>query len=335
MQAHNITSTGGGGLWGTAGTWVGGSVPGSSDTAVINGPVSVDATRSVNTLIVNASKTLNMTTHAVYVSNHLVNSGTISGSNGVIVFTGTNRTVIMGRGIWSGGQQLDFWGVGQVIDSTIYWKDYGTIEILTTFAPASVINKGRINLAGATACFLLNSGVTYSCSWTNAKNSSLDLIYTGTYTSLGHSFDTLHASAPGDSVEFVARGASTNYTIKNPTGSQFCNLFLFSGATATVTIPNDLSVHLFDQPNGSNVVNLNGHNITASGNWADYGTITNNTGTVTFDAIGSQCVLRTSGTESFKNITITRSSKLGSNCTVAVSGTITVQPGGQADCTCP
>lgn len=333
LLAHNITSTGAGGLWGTAGTWVGGLVPGSSDTAVINGPVTVDATRTVNTFIVNASKTINMNNHSVFVSNHLINNGTVGGSIGTIVFTGNNRTVIMGRGIWTGAQQLNFWGVGQVIDSTVYWKEYGNIDIVTYFAAASVINKGRINLVGATAYYLQNVPASYPCSWTNAKNSNLGLIYNGTTTSLGHSFDTLYASAPGDTVQFWGR--SVAYTIKNPVGNQFCNLLLGSGAAASVVLPNNLNVNLFEVENSTSTANINGKNVTASGNWADYGTTTNNTGTVTFDAIGSQCVLRTSGTESFKNITITRSSKLGSNCTVAVSGTITVQPGGQADCTCP
>jgi hypothetical protein len=336
--AHNYTSVLGGGHWTVAATWTGGpagTVPGANDTANIASAVLLDANHAVRRVVINVGQTLTIQ-WALYVYGTMVINGTFAiGSAGCnVVFYGSNMTVVTGKGpinVGAWGTDFEFGGVNAVIDSTIEWINYGTIYLLTNTAPVSVINKGHIILGSGN--YLLNYSASHSCTWTNAKNSYLYLTYNGSYTDLGNSFDTLYASAPGDTVFFW--GANVSCTIKKPVGNKFYDLYLgSSGSSGIVNIPSNLMVNLLDVYS-SGKVNLNGYNVSISSNWADYGTITNNTGTVTFDAKGSQCVLRTSGTEAFKNMTITRTSKLGSNCTVSASGTVYLQPGGSMDCTCP
>jgi hypothetical protein len=332
--AHYYTSVFGGGSWGTAATWAGGPVgttPGSTDTAIIASHVTENALYSVLRVVINSGETLTLN-QSINVYGEIVNNGTLYTPSGYnINLRNSNATVMAGHGIYNMGAGGDilFYSVGQIIDSTVYWPSYGNILLYTAFNKVSVINKGKMYFNG---CWLENIPASYPSSWTNANNSVLYLTKSSSVTSLGNSFDTLHASAPGDTVWFY--GINISYTIKQPVNSQYCNLILYSWGTGIDNIPSNLSLNLLYVYSGAKV-NLNGYNMNLTGNWADYGTISNNTGMTTFDAKGSQCILRTSGTESFKNMTITRTSKLGSNCTVSASGTVFLQPGGSMDCTCP
>jgi hypothetical protein len=324
-KAHNITSTGTGGSWGSIGTWVGGIVPGSSDTANIAGHVTVSSIAGINRVVVNSAQTLTISSGTpLYVYGEIINNGTVAGGYGTLEFWGSNMTVMAGKGTWTGAAfNLRFFGVQQVIDSTVRWINAGPIVLNSTYLNPSVINKGRINQYPGG--YLIHNVGGHPCSFTNAKNAYV-LFDNAGGTSLGNSYDTLHASATGDTCQFVG----TSYTIIQPYGKQYYNL-IFSG---TLLIPCNLSLHSLMVQSGV-TLNLQGYNLNLSGNWTDDGTITNNTGTITFDGIGSQCILRPSGTESFKNITIDRGSKLGKNCTVSISGTLTAQPGTFMDCTCP
>ncbi len=204
-----------------------------------------------------------------------VNNGalTATGTNSILLL-GSNKTVIAGAMetyTWAGA--LEFEGVGMVIDSTVNYSS-GTVDMVTTSSKVSVINKGRITIGSGT--YLLNVSGAHSTSWTNAKNSFLYLSYNGTNYPLANSFDTLHASATGDTVEYFA--VSTAFSIKQPYNNQFYNLLLNKSGTGTITIPSNFTVNLLDVVSATSV-NLNGHNVNISGNWADNGTITNNTGT--------------------------------------------------------
>ena len=91
-----ITSVAGGGAWSATGTWVGGVVPGTGDTAVIattgTNKVTITAAESVGSVTINSSAILMggpNDTYTLTVSGTLLNNGTLSadttsGDNGTL-----------------------------------------------------------------------------------------------------------------------------------------------------------------------------------------------------------------------------------------------------------
>jgi hypothetical protein len=118
-EAATIVSKATGGNWNNAGTWVSGAVPGVNDNVFIDGPVSVTANTTCNTLQVNSGKkltinsgiTLSVTLGTVqnwsynYVANNL---GTITlapgGSNSLNLSLGVNQSwpVLSNSGSFAG-----------------------------------------------------------------------------------------------------------------------------------------------------------------------------------------------------------------------------------------
>ncbi|MCB9241203.1 MAG: hypothetical protein H6608_08725 [Flavobacteriales bacterium] len=77
------SSTSSGGDWSVGTTWSGGSVPGSTDDVIINGPVYLDGTIYINNVTINSGGSLqneDYYTRYFYVSGNVTNNGTILNS---------------------------------------------------------------------------------------------------------------------------------------------------------------------------------------------------------------------------------------------------------------
>ncbi|HXB13121.1 MAG TPA: hypothetical protein VNZ45_14130, partial [Bacteroidia bacterium] len=314
-----ITSTTGGGDWATAGTWVGGVIPDTINNVVINGPVTISASDPAelcSSLTINSGKTFTVN-HSLQVWGSLINNGTLAG-NTAILYRGTNITIISGTGSFTstGALNLVMQLGSDTIASNVSYTSTANIAFVSGTVNANMIlvNMGSVVLTGSAT--VGNTG-TFACKWINGPNSTLEV----SANLLANSYDTLVASASGNLIEYAG---SSSYSIKKPLNSQYYDVTIVGSA---VVLGGDYNYHTLTANSGASF-NMGGHNASLTGNWVNHGTISNNTGTVTFDAVGSQCVLRTSGTEAFKNITITRTSKLGTNCTVSASGTVYMQPGG-------
>ncbi len=100
LIAATITSSTTGGDWGSASTWLGGSVPGSGDDVIIDGTVTLDAnTALLASVTINAGKTLrnNGAEHVISLAGGWTNNGTFSpGAFITVVFCGSGSMTLTG-----------------------------------------------------------------------------------------------------------------------------------------------------------------------------------------------------------------------------------------------
>ena len=102
--AWNTTMAPTGGDWNVGSNWVGGTMPGSSDTAVINlssGTVTVDANDSVLSLMTNSTTTLNVTDSSLTLG---AATSTIGGS---VTVSATGTLALNGATLVGGGTVTD------------------------------------------------------------------------------------------------------------------------------------------------------------------------------------------------------------------------------------
>ena len=248
---YAITSTATGGYWTTWNSWTSGLIPYVYDTAII-------ATTSCNNVVVNTSTVakvtvnsggkLSVVTGTLTVNGLLTNNGIVNGNGCSIIFHGTG-TVLTGAGTWAaacsfGGYQgnLVFNNNPQTIDASVNFtpQSNGTIVLNNTSGAVKVINNGTILLADATYGHIIDqSGGTHSTTWVNGANSYLQV----SGNSFTNSFDTLYASATGNTILYAGTSA---YTIKKPVSSTYYNLSVNTTNTisigANITVSNNLSV---------------------------------------------------------------------------------------------
>jgi trimeric autotransporter adhesin len=96
LNASTVTSTTSGGNWSSGSSWVGGTIPKSTDEAVINGSVTVDGSFSCIKLTINAGKTLTFASggHTLTITNNwqtaFTNNGTFNAGDGTMKFVSSN-----------------------------------------------------------------------------------------------------------------------------------------------------------------------------------------------------------------------------------------------------
>lgn len=303
------------GSWGTNATWDCNCVPAGTDDIVIaaNTTVTLDATRTANSLTVNASGifTYSNGNKNLTVAANLTVNGSITGSNvNHIVYLTGNGTNIDGSGTISNKGGIEVNTGNKTILSTANLVIDAPLNIN---GAVTVTNNGIVTISGGNNI----TGSVVGSTWTNASNSTLStdgvILTTGTF----------NASATGNTVKYYLAGAqnvaipsSNNYYHLNIEGSGTKTLLGATNVLGTLTISSatlDVSASNFA--------------MTFGGNFTNTGTFNERTGTVTFNGTSDQTITSTLG-ETFYNLTSNKSSGkiiLASN--VVVSNIFTMTAG--------
>jgi hypothetical protein len=181
-------------------------------------------------------------------------------------------------------------------------------------------SSGQIVALGANQTITNNLTITSGSLDVTTSNYSLTI--GGAFAMNGGTF------VPRTGTVYMTGGAST---LGGTASLTLNNLVISSGATTlagNITLNGNLTISSGASLDANSIGN---YSITIAGNWTDNGTFYARNGTVNFDATGKQCV--TTG-ETFKNMTISGVSILGTSSTISITGTITIIPGGQMACNC-
>ena len=248
---------------------------GSNPTYTLLGNLTLNGTLSVSTN--NSTATLNGYTIDV--------GGGLTSPANVGKITGATAIVLDGTGTWSQANGTDGF------DNAITINTAGTITISGTVyhnTGTLTVADGTLNLNGnnftPTGTFVIGSGGT------------LELWGSETITA-----PTLNA---GSTVLFTGSGGSaTSYTLTNYFGGNYQNLVIDStnGATDTFKLGGTLTVAgNLTNTAGTLDVTASNYGITVGGNWANSGTFSPRSGTVTLDGASPTI----SGTDNFYNLTV-------------------------------
>jgi hypothetical protein len=283
-------------------------------------------------------------------STQLTVAGSLSMSSGSISLTAGNL-VINGSASISGGacaitnsENSLLYGPGASFTMT-----GGTLDIAGCFRAASVNNAITFNMSAGT--------ITAPTSASSATTGTFDIPNTGSSFTMSGGTIILKKPSTGVTVDYRNYAVTTNITGGTvqfgDASTAASSTFLVGGSSTTGVTPN--TVHSFPNLtiNATNAPSLtltgagtgisitgtltnNGGTLTGSskaisltGNWSNSGTFTPGTQTVTFNGTGAQSITKTGG-ETFSSVTINKASgtaTLGSNVTVASSGTFDVTAG--------
>jgi len=283
----------------------------SSGSSLTKTPSGTPLTIAGN-LTINSPTTLSETTNTINLTGSSTIGGTLSFSSGAFsiggnltnngTFTyGTSTTTLTG----TSGQTIG----GST--ATTFYKLIGNStgsETVTLGYPVSVLNNltissGTFTLAQAAHRLTIGGNFTNTGGIFAANNGAV--LLNGSSPTLGGSatisMDTLIIGTSGTGVTLGGNIITSSNFIINP------------GATFSAS----------------------SYTLTTAGNFTDNGTFNCNTSTVYFDNMGPQCIISSHTSETFKNLTVSMFSKLGTTCpTVDITGTVTVLAGGQMNCYC-
>jgi hypothetical protein len=265
-------------------------------------------------LTINSNSTLSGSTGTINLTGNLTNAGALSFSSGALNIGGN----LTNNGTFTyGTSNTTFNGsLGQAISGSTY----------PTFYNMTVSEgNGKIVSLGGNQTVINNLSLTSGS--LDVTSSNYNLSMGGNFSNNGGIFVPHHNT--------VTLNGSSSQTLGGSSITTFYNLTLHDGHT--VTLGNNETVTGSDSIYSSTTldVSTSNYNMIVGGNWVDNGTFIARSGLVTFNANGSQCVIRSSGTENFKNMTVASTSRLGSTSAINVNGLVTIQPGGRMDCSCP
>jgi len=277
------------GNWSDGGTWVGGTVPLSTD----NGVVATGHTVTITTDIT--------------VDNLTVNSGAILTDGGsAFKITCTGNLEVNGTITIDGDFLLS--GAGATLDGTGSIASTTQVELLGN---KTVLANADITFSGASAfvnnCPTLNNDgkITICCPITGGANWIQGVNSTFTYNNSATMVGSLYASAAGNTVAYDVTGLQN---IVDPADNSYCNL-LISGNNI-ITLQNNVEVNGNLTISGAAQLDPNGMSLTLGGNWINISSHANpfleGIATVTFNGSSSQ-TLTAAGGETFYNLTINKS----------------------------
>ncbi len=302
-----LTSTGAGGLWGSAASWSPAQVPTSNDSAVVavGSPININAGGVCQSLTILAGATCTKNS-LLTVYRHLRVDGIFSG-NGNTTFNGGG-----GGGRISGTSTISIDG---------YFSFYG---------PVSIQAGTTINKPGS---FLINSGGALTNLGSTTLIASTLYLYTGgTYTNgVGGSLNV--------SLNFQMLGGSFD-------ASAVTNTITFSSSTSTIPVPTTAYHHLIItgaatktllgniQVNGNFTINPSanyaggGFVMSLSGNWTNNVGAANTTNAdVTFNGTSTQNILKGAAQENFRHVVVASTSTVLLVSSIQVLGNLTLTSG--------
>ncbi len=331
INAQTISSTTTGGNWNSTSTWVGGVIPTSTKSVIIDGPVSVNAAASMINLTINSGKVLTMSgTNTLSASGDLVVNGTINvgAATGAIAISGNSTiagTLALGASSYtcSGTSTINSGGTisdGNNSGTNIY------IGLLTvnsggTFSSAAnspiefrggIVNSGTFTQVGTGAVTLTNAN---SLTANNSISFGGAVTVNGATSIAGTSTITFASLILPSSISV---GAST--TTFNITGTSSISGSLNLGAgnftntgtttvtgTGSITDANDAGANVF-----VGLVNVNaGGSFTCAGNSTlEFRAGLTNAGTLNQAGIG--------------NVTFTNTSTITANAAISFAGSVIV-----------
>lgn len=300
------------GNWGTGGTWLNGSSPGTSDRAIIAKGHTVTANNDqIADLTIDAGAVLDTDNNKdITVTSSLTVNGTLlldKGGDDLTLSTGP--VTLAGSGIIDGALA----GEGINVDAATTLATGSDLTVLNNVAIANGITltiTGSLIVSGGDI-----TGGNASSQVTMGTNGSLEI--DGALLTTG----ILDASTnSGNTVEYNGSAAQT---IKSPSSNTYNHLTISGASTKTfpanaLTLEGDLTVN-------AGTLDVNSQNITIEGNWSNSSTISN-LGTVTFSNTSNQTI--TTNATSFVNLTINKSSgSLTLYEDLIVTGTLTMTQG--------
>jgi hypothetical protein len=307
VHATNYISVVSGGSWSSSSTWSPSGIPGSGDNVTINTNVTIGAYEQATNVTINSGYTLTLNNSLQY-SGTLTNNGSIAGSGSMgpignsIILSGTGR-----YNSWSGIFYLQ--GTRMSSNATIIDGIKITFDTYDTHANMVFTNNGFLTL---TSSGLVTNNNTYTYTFINGTGAT---VITPALLK-EYSNDTLYFTATNNTVAYGG-----GYMIDKPKSSEFYNLRVNSiQFSYTTTVLNNLQVE------SGGTLNMNGHNVIIGGNLYDSGSITNNTGTFTFNGTANQ-IIGGNTSITFKNLTINCSDTVFTTLAETVSNTLTISNG--------
>jgi len=309
-KATNYTSVANGN-WNSSSTWSPSGIPGSGDNVTINTNVTVGAAVLATNVTINSGFTLTLNGDLGY-SGTLTNNGAIAGASGIGPMG--NGTILSGNGRYS-SYSGTFYLQGTNMSSNATIIDAVKIVFDTHDTPADMVftNNGFLTLTSSSLSINNN---TYTYTFINGAGATvITPALLKEYTN-----DTLYFTATNNTVAYGG-----GQMIDNPKSSEFYNIRVSSIQFAyTITILNNLQIE------SGGALNMNGHNVNIGGSLYDSGSITNNTGTFTFNGTGNQTIGGNTSV-TFKNLTINSSDTVFTALAETVSNNLAIS-GGILDC---
>lgn len=171
-------------------------------------------------------------------------------------------------------------------------NDWKLLIVANTFAPGDTVTTATGGSNTYSGDVEIKSGATLNMAG-NALSISGNYTNSGTFTS-GSNTTTFTATTTGKTIAGTLTSGSAFYNLVfNGSGGGWSN-------SAAMTVSNNLTI------TAGTLTGSNG--ITVNGNWSQTGTFTPSTGTVTLAGSGQQTVSKTSGSNTFYNLTITNNS---------------------------
>lgn len=314
-DATNYTSNGGD--WNTATTWTPNGIPANTDNVtILSGNVTLVANGKALNVTINSGATLSNNNpgnaaNSLNIFGVFTNNGTYAGT-GKTGLKGTG-IIIVGAGANTNSGDVWFNGTSQTITGTVNKVNGGNFWLnVTTYPSCSVTNQGHVSTHNGS---IKVDGTTGPAVWTNAAGSYVGFQLIG-FTNQGNF--TINTSAVNDTVDYE----NSNYNISTTNGNTYYTLII--GGAAKTASSNLTITNLNIKSAGT--LNVNGKNLNIAGNWLNNGTITNNTGTVTFNGTSAQTISGT-GSNPFNNLTLSNSAGLTLASTSTLTGTLGITAG--------
>ncbi|QQS22956.1 DUF2341 domain-containing protein [bacterium] len=305
----------GSGNWNSAGTWTncGGGVPGSADTAIINGTANITVTASTTVASLNFGTTAAAATNATLT----INSSQTLTVTGVTTMTGTAGTATQGTVTGSGTLTTTYLYIGAAVtpSSTVTNKLISTITALNV--------TGYVTLNG------YSNGGSYNNPAFEIQSGTADIW--GINTTLAHASNTATISLQTGAQSGTLKMSTSSPWVISGTGTTTTSL---NGTTSTVEYSGLNQTFLNTTYKGLKVSGNAGttaQNVTVSGVLNVTGTLSPSSGTIVLSGTGTP--LTVSGT--FNPSTTSVVQYTGSTATVTATTFNTLTVGGTGTYTFP
>lgn len=303
------------GNWNNKTTWGATSAPGNTDTVTITSGFTVKTSTNtkINKVTINSGGTVNLKRNLT-VSKIIINNGSITGNRNLLL-AGTG-IVISGTGSYTGHTgTIQFNNTPQTIDAgVVIQKTSGNLVLNNLSKPGiTVTNNGQVILLGGNS--LTTTISFFAATFTMGTNSVLSV----STEPISSTSAILNASATGCSVNYYGG----TFNIKIPSGSTYYDMSVDAG---TKTNTSNLIMHNLTVASAA-TFNVGGFNLTLSGNWTNNGTVSSNTGIVTFNGTSTQTITDASGTAAFTALTMAGTGTLDFASNVTTSSNFTITSG--------